>query len=398
MSIFAGSHHAINSRTAGYIPGASAARSAPSTTPSHSPSSPSGRSGFETLLRKSDPSSSPSFSPSEKMGAAATADQPHDTKQQIQAETASHRSYEPGRSRTAGRTLSIRDGSAGPNDVKQDFTFGDIVDVINPLQHLPVVSTAYRAFTGDEINSTARIMGGALYGGPAGAAFGIANAVMNDTTGKDIGGTVMAFMTGNHGKPEIMDGPQQLAASKEAVKTAHTDFSKITKDQIIWSQPRTNSSLTHPPRLENETVTTGSGAAAPSSSSPDAGGAPRQTFNIAQNLSSATPTHNAYPMHGEMTEGRSLALHSLHTLPVDRTNGTATPMSDASPEEERNRKEIPSAGQESVGSPLFLSLQEAPAQTEESGSSSESIALQSVPDQMSDALNKYKAMQQQRHH
>lgn len=49
-----------------------------------------------------------------------------------------------------------------------EFTFDDLIDVINPLQHLPIVSTIYRAITGDEITPHARAMGGGLYGGPVG--------------------------------------------------------------------------------------------------------------------------------------------------------------------------------------------------------------------------------------
>lgn len=50
-----------------------------------------------------------------------------------------------------------------------DLRFEDFLDVINPLQHLPVVSTLYRALSGDEISPGARFAGGLLYGGPIGA-------------------------------------------------------------------------------------------------------------------------------------------------------------------------------------------------------------------------------------
>jgi hypothetical protein len=46
------------------------------------------------------------------------------------------------------------------------LTFGDIIDVINPLQHIPVVSTIYWELTGDKISPAARMAGGALFGGP----------------------------------------------------------------------------------------------------------------------------------------------------------------------------------------------------------------------------------------
>jgi hypothetical protein len=50
------------------------------------------------------------------------------------------------------------------------FTFGDIIDIVNPLQHIPIVSNIYRKITGDTIAPAMEITGGALFGGPIGAA------------------------------------------------------------------------------------------------------------------------------------------------------------------------------------------------------------------------------------
>ncbi len=49
------------------------------------------------------------------------------------------------------------------------FGFADIVDMINPLQHIPIVSGLYQSATGDTIGSIATIVGGAIFGGPLGA-------------------------------------------------------------------------------------------------------------------------------------------------------------------------------------------------------------------------------------
>lgn len=49
------------------------------------------------------------------------------------------------------------------------FSFGDIIDIVNPLQHIPVVSNIYRKITGDTIAPAMEIAGGALFGGPIGA-------------------------------------------------------------------------------------------------------------------------------------------------------------------------------------------------------------------------------------
>lgn len=53
------------------------------------------------------------------------------------------------------------------------FTFGDIIDIVNPLQHIPIVSNIYRKITGDVIAPAMEIAGGALFGGPLGAAMSV---------------------------------------------------------------------------------------------------------------------------------------------------------------------------------------------------------------------------------
>lgn len=78
----------------------------------------------------------------------------------------------------------------------QSFGFADFLDMINPLQHLPVVGTLYRALTGDAITGPARIMGDVIYGGPLGLISGIVDAQLQASTGADIGGHVMALLTG----------------------------------------------------------------------------------------------------------------------------------------------------------------------------------------------------------
>ncbi|MBB45613.1 MAG: hypothetical protein CMM43_05855 [Rhodospirillaceae bacterium] len=51
---------------------------------------------------------------------------------------------------------------------KTNLTFLDIVDAINPLQHIPVISSIYRNISGDNISDVPKFVGGALYGGPIG--------------------------------------------------------------------------------------------------------------------------------------------------------------------------------------------------------------------------------------
>ncbi|MDJ0950059.1 MAG: hypothetical protein QNJ94_14165 [Alphaproteobacteria bacterium] len=84
------------------------------------------------------------------------------------------------------RDFSLWDGG--------EFDFGDILDAINPLQHIPIVSTIYREITGDEIGPAPRIAGGALFGGLIGAAVSLFNVIIEDGTGKDIGEHAVAML------------------------------------------------------------------------------------------------------------------------------------------------------------------------------------------------------------
>jgi len=52
------------------------------------------------------------------------------------------------------------------------LSFDDFLDMINPLQHIPLVSSIYRGIVGDSINPVSRIVGDAVYGG----VFGLASA------------------------------------------------------------------------------------------------------------------------------------------------------------------------------------------------------------------------------
>jgi hypothetical protein len=100
-----------------------------------------------------------------------------------------------------------------------------VIDIINPLQHIPVISTMYRHITGDEISPVARIAGGALFGGPVGLAAGVVNAAVESSTGKDIGGNMIAMATGGDkkAKPE-KSAPAPVMLAAQDIKNA----------DIIW--------------------------------------------------------------------------------------------------------------------------------------------------------------------
>lgn len=72
--------------------------------------------------------------------------------------------------------------------------FADLVDIINPLQHIPVVGHVYRRMTGDEISPPAQFIGSALYGGPLGAVAALTDIAVREQTGKGSIDTMMGFL------------------------------------------------------------------------------------------------------------------------------------------------------------------------------------------------------------
>jgi len=80
-------------------------------------------------------------------------------------------------------------------DSNDEPSFWDLLDVINPLQHIPIVSDIYRELTGDKIGAGARVAGGALFGGLIGLGAAVVNLIVEEKTGNDIGGNVMALFS-----------------------------------------------------------------------------------------------------------------------------------------------------------------------------------------------------------
>ena len=103
-------------------------------------------------------------------------------------------------------------GTGGTDD---SFGFADLLDVINPLQHIPVISTLYRELTGDTISDTARMAGGAVWGGPAGVIGALANTITASETGGDIGATAMAYLRGEETAPTTQDPATMLAEAAQ---------------------------------------------------------------------------------------------------------------------------------------------------------------------------------------
>jgi hypothetical protein len=84
--------------------------------------------------------------------------------------------------------------AATASKTDEGFTFHDLLDIVNPLQHIPVVSTIYRAITGDQIKTFPKIAGDTLFGGVTGFLSSVADTIFEKITGKSVGDTVLAWV------------------------------------------------------------------------------------------------------------------------------------------------------------------------------------------------------------
>lgn len=106
-------------------------------------------------------------------------------------------------------------------------SFADLIDTLNPLQHIPVVAQIYRHLTGDTIGPVARVAGGALYGGPVGLVVSVLDAAVAGETGSDLGEHMIAALTGGGAANQQVaaiaagDAPETAIAAVAPPAAAH---------------------------------------------------------------------------------------------------------------------------------------------------------------------------------
>ncbi len=73
--------------------------------------------------------------------------------------------------------------------------FDDLIDMVNPLHHIPIVGQAYRAVTGDTISTGAAMIGGGIFGGIAGVISSGVGALVDGINGESISTSVAQIVT-----------------------------------------------------------------------------------------------------------------------------------------------------------------------------------------------------------
>ncbi len=117
---------------------------------------------------------------------------------------------------------AAKSAQSGPQEPQHEGFFHRLMDVINPLQHLPLVGTVYRAITGDHIGPVEKVMGDTLYGGMWGAVSSVADVAFEGLTGKSAEDTVLGWFSHDDGI--------KVAATKVTAPKISSDFSFSSTD------------------------------------------------------------------------------------------------------------------------------------------------------------------------
>jgi hypothetical protein len=127
-------------------------------------------------------------------------------------------------------------GASGAAPGGESFAH-DVMEILNPLQHIPIVSVIYRQMTGDKIGPMERIAGDTLYGGVIGLASSVANIAFEKLTGKDFGDTALAMLGMDQNKPTA------VAASATTVQPATSRVADAAPAQLIAISAKASSSV-----------------------------------------------------------------------------------------------------------------------------------------------------------
>lgn len=194
-------------------------------------------------------------------------------------------------------------------DNRSEF-FENLLDIVNPLQHIPVVSTVYRAVTGDQIAAPARLIGGALFGGPLGLASASANLFLEEATGGDLASHALALVNSFDDAPQLAGAAVPVAAATPPAPQAATNLATANDGvEIIWSGPRVLPSLASAAAVRGGA--TGARAGDPAVEISDAGASasdggpfgPSKTSTAAPNLGARPPWLEAAIADAQSVQG-----------------------------------------------------------------------------------------------
>ncbi|NKD77013.1 hypothetical protein HEQ60_04460 [Haematospirillum sp. H1815] len=141
--------------------------------------------------------------------------------------------YLPGISMEPGGGTVATSASAEATD-ENSLSFWDFLDVVNPLQHIPIVGSLYRELTGDTIRGEAKLAGGALFFGPIGLGLAALDVGVAEITGAPIDEHVVAMFNGEDAGQNAIRNNKAAEAQVASVKE-ETVSPTETEDEAVSS-------------------------------------------------------------------------------------------------------------------------------------------------------------------
>lgn len=83
------------------------------------------------------------------------------------------------------------------------LSFRDVLDAINPLNHIPIVSDIFESATEHQPSTFARLVGGTLFGGPIGFVASLAGVIYRGESGQSPIQSAYAALTGESASSQV---------------------------------------------------------------------------------------------------------------------------------------------------------------------------------------------------
>jgi hypothetical protein len=145
-------------------------------------------------------------------------------------------------------SVAPRAGPARGRDIEGPLTFWDLLDVVNPLQHIPVVNAIYRGITGDTIKTPVKLVGATVIGGAIEFAAAMVDSIVAAAFGKDLGEHAIAMARGR----ERSAAETRLADVREFVPEAPASTAQVADAREFIPEP-----VIAAPRLASASPTEG---------------------------------------------------------------------------------------------------------------------------------------------
>ncbi len=131
---------------------------------------------------------------------------------------------------------------------RDGLTFRDVLDAVNPLNHIPIVSDLFASATEHKASTASRLAGGTLLGGPIGFVASLATVIFEHATGQSPAMAAYAAATGKR-------STTQIASATPSPETEPMELASLAPAAAATSAaPTMNQSSTAPISTKDKAV------------------------------------------------------------------------------------------------------------------------------------------------